>query len=78
MQYTVVVELFFGKPVRVLIMAGALNGFILPVALGLMLLAAYRKDIIGEYHHSKWLTALGVIVTAATLYLSVATILRMA
>lgn len=75
---SLLIFLFFGKPVSILIMAGALNGFILPVALSLMLLAAYRKDIIGEYRHSKWLTTLGIIVIAATLYLSVATILRMA
>jgi Mn2+/Fe2+ NRAMP family transporter len=69
--------LIWGKPVSVLLLAGALNGFILPVALGIILLAASRPNIMGDYKHNKWLTALGVLVLIATLYLSVATVIKL-
>ena len=69
--------LIWGKPVSVLLLAGALNGFILPVALGIILLAASRPNIMGDYKHNKWLTALGVLVLFATLYLSVATVIKL-
>jgi Mn2+/Fe2+ NRAMP family transporter len=69
--------LIWGKPVSALLLAGALNGFILPVALGIILLAASRPNIMGDYQHNKWLTALGVLVLIATLYLSVATVIKL-
>ncbi|OKL36015.1 NRAMP family divalent metal transporter [Domibacillus mangrovi] len=51
-----------GKPVKMLILAGALNGLILPIALGVMLVAAHKKSIIGSYRHPIWMTAAGVFV----------------
>ncbi len=63
-----------GKPVKTLVIVGALNGFILPIALGLILLAASNKKIIGEYKHPLFLKLFGFAVVMATLYLSVKTI----
>ena len=57
--------LAIGRPVRVLVLAGALNGLILPAALGVMLVAAHRRSIVGDYRHPPWLTALGAVVAAA-------------
>jgi Mn2+/Fe2+ NRAMP family transporter len=51
-----------GKPVKMLILAGALNGLILPIALGVMLVAAHKKSIVGAYRHPIWMTAAGVLV----------------
>lgn len=51
-----------GKPVSLLILAGALNGLILPVTLGTILLASTNKNIIGDYKHPKWLIAVGIII----------------
>lgn len=51
-----------GKPVNLLILAGALNGLILPVTLGTMLLASTNKNIMGDYKHPKWLIAVGVLI----------------
>jgi Mn2+/Fe2+ NRAMP family transporter len=48
-----------GRPVRLLILAGALNGMILPLALGVMLVGAHRRSVVGEYRHPVWLTAAG-------------------
>jgi Mn2+/Fe2+ NRAMP family transporter len=54
-----------GRPVRTLVLVGALNGLILPLALGTMLVAAHRRDIVGEYRHPRLLTALGAVVALA-------------
>ncbi|MEY2586549.1 MAG: hypothetical protein RLY11_398 [Bacteroidota bacterium] len=64
-----------GQPVKVLVAVGALNGFILPVALTLIIIASTNKKIIGEYKHPAWLRLFGWMVIGATLLLSVKTIL---
>jgi Mn2+/Fe2+ NRAMP family transporter len=53
---------FIGQPVKVLVVVGALNGFILPVALALMLLAAYQSRIVGAYKQPLWMSMLGWVV----------------
>lgn len=58
-----------GRPVKVLILAGALNGLILPIALLTMLVAAYRTRIIGEYRHPLWMTVYGALVVLAMTYM---------
>jgi Mn2+/Fe2+ NRAMP family transporter len=72
-----IVFLLVGKPVNILVIVGALNGFILPIALTLVLLGSLNKRIIGEYKHPKWLIAFGVLVVIATLYLSIATVMQL-
>ena len=57
--------LLIGRPVRTLVLVGALNGLILPLALGTMLVAAHRKLVVGEYRHPRSLTALGAVVAVA-------------
>ncbi|SDY62389.1 NRAMP family divalent metal transporter [Tindallia californiensis] len=59
---------FVGSPATLLVLAGSLNGLILPVTLGSMLLASRRKDIIGDYQHPTWLIVLGVITVVLTAY----------
>ena len=54
--------LTIGKPVKLLVLAGSLNGLILPIALGIILIASTKIDIVGDYKHSKWLMYLGYIV----------------
>ncbi|MCA1639856.1 MAG: divalent metal cation transporter, partial [Acidobacteria bacterium] len=54
--------LLVGRPVTVLVVAGTLNGFILPVALSLILLASRRRKIVGNYQHSLWLQIAGWLV----------------
>lgn len=71
------VFLLIGKPVSILVVVGALNGFILPIALTLVLLGSMNKKIIGDYKHPKWLIGFGIIVILATLYLSIATIIKL-
>lgn len=65
-----------GKPVNILILVGALNAMILPIALGTLLVAAYKKKIVGEYKHPLWLTITGAIVVVVMGYLSVVTLIE--
>ncbi len=51
-----------GKPVEVLVMAGALNGFILPVALALILIASTKQKLMRNYRHPVWMQIAGWVV----------------
>lgn len=66
---------FVGRPVKVLIIAGALNGIILPFALALILLSSFRPKIVGDYRHPIWLSAIGWLVVAAMTWMGIKTIL---
>jgi Mn2+/Fe2+ NRAMP family transporter len=52
------------KPVALLIVAGALNGLILPLALAVILIAARKRSIVGDYRHPQWLQLAGWLVVA--------------
>ena len=51
--------LWLGRPVRLLILGGALNGLVLPVTLLVTLLAARRGSLLAGYLHPWWLEAAG-------------------
>lgn len=59
------VFLSVGRPVAVLILVGALNGLILPVALGAMLVASRRQSLLNGYAHPRTLTFAGAVVALA-------------
>jgi Mn2+/Fe2+ NRAMP family transporter len=66
-----------GNPVRVLILVGAFNGLLLPLSLGVMLVAAHRRAVVGAYRHPVWLTAVGgavALTMAAMAAMAVATV----
>ena len=68
---------FIGQPVNVLILVGALNALILPLALGILLVGAYKKDIVGKYYkHPLWLTITGVIVVIIMGVLGIMTLIE--
>ena len=58
--------LFIGKPVKLLIIAGALNGLILPITLGSILIASKRKSIVGDYKHPTWMLIFGIVAVVVT------------
>lgn len=69
-----IVMLVLGKPATLLVIAGALNGLILPITLGICLIAARQKKIMGEtYHHPVWLWILGILVVLISGYLGAKT-----
>lgn len=57
--------LLIGQPVKTLVLVGSLNGLILPVSVGAMLLAARRRDIVGDYRHPMALIVAGWAVALA-------------
>lgn len=65
-----------GKPVNVLVLAGALNGLILPLALGTLLIAVYKKDVVGSYKHPIWLTITGAFVVIVMGVLGIMTLIE--
>ena len=65
-----------GRPAQILVLVGTLNGLILPISLGLILLAAYRSDIIGNYRHPVWMTVCGALVVIAMAVLSGITLVK--
>jgi len=69
-----VIFIINNKPVHLLVMAGALNGLILPVALTVILVASYKKNLFGTYHHPQWLQWAGWIVVAIMSWITVISI----
>lgn len=75
--FIIISLLFFvtiGNPIRTLIVVGAINGLILPVALGTILIAANKKKIVGSYRQPVLLTLLGVAVVIVMIWMGGETI----
>jgi Mn2+/Fe2+ NRAMP family transporter len=72
--FSMIVFLMVGQPVKVLVMAGAVNGLILPFALAIILMAAYKKNITGNYKHPYWMAVAGWIVVMAMAYMGIKTV----
>lgn len=64
-----IIFITIGRPATLLVIAGSLNGLILPLTLGTMLLASGKKEIVGDYKHPKYLLVLGILVVLITAYL---------
>jgi Mn2+/Fe2+ NRAMP family transporter len=60
--FSSIIFLTIGKPVVVLVWAGTINGFILPIALALILLASRKAEIVKDYKHPLWLQISGWLV----------------
>ncbi|MFB4475392.1 NRAMP family divalent metal transporter [Oceanobacillus caeni] len=75
--FSTIVFVFIGQAATLLVLAGAVNGLILPLTLGPMLFAAHNKEIVGDYKHPVWLTVFGAIVVILTAYLGVRTLIQM-
>lgn len=70
--FSTLMMVLVGNAAQLLIIAGAFNGLILPVSLGVMLLACRNKKIVGDdYKHPIWMIVLGVIVVCISLYAGV-------
>ncbi|WP_343561142.1 NRAMP family divalent metal transporter [Sphingobacterium sp.] len=63
-----------GKPVHLLIIAGAVNGIILPVSLTVMLIAAYKPAIVGTYKQPILLTLVGATIVVLMAFMSISVI----
>jgi Mn2+/Fe2+ NRAMP family transporter len=61
-------------PSAILVIAGALNGLILPLALSVMLIAVTKRRLMGYYKHPVILQIIGWIVVAVMIYMGYITI----
>lgn len=59
-----VVFLLVGRPIQILIVVGALNAIVLPFGLAILLLAARRRMLVGEYRHPFWMYIAGWVAVA--------------
>lgn len=70
------IMLILGNPATLLVLAGAFNGLILPITLGICLIASKSKKIMGDtYKHPTWLLVLGVVVVLISAYMGINTFL---
>lgn len=69
--FSTVVFIFLKQtPGSVLVMAGILNGLILPVALAIMLIAVTKKRLFPSYQHPLWMHITGWVVVALMTWMS--------
>ena len=71
--FSTIIMLIVGTtPAALLIIAGAVNGLILPISLAICLVAAKSKKVMGEdYHHPMWLWVVGIIVVVIAAYFGI-------
>ena len=70
--------IFLGKPAKLLVLAGSLNGLILPITLAITLIASKKENIVGKYKHSNILFLLGWVVVLVTAYIGVKSLSKLA
>jgi Mn2+/Fe2+ NRAMP family transporter len=69
-----IIMIAVGSPALLLVLAGAFNGLILPITLGICLIASQKKSIMGnDYKHPVILLVLGVVVVLISAYLGINT-----
>ena len=74
MVASLIVFMGIGQPVQLLVWAGTINGFILPIGLSLVLIASRRRDLLDDYHHPLWLQICGWLVVLIMLGFTISTI----
>lgn len=69
---TLVFLLAGAAPTTLLIFAGAFNGLLLPIGIGVMMWVAwFRRDLLQGYAYPRWLALLGAAAWLLTIYLAV-------
>jgi len=62
-------------PTTLLIFAGAFNGLLLPIGIGVILWVAWRRrDLLNGYDYPRWLAGIGTAAWLLTIYLAVSSI----
>lgn len=75
--FSTAVFYFIGSPAKILVIVGAINGLILPIALAILLVAVTKKKIMGElYKHPLWLTIFGWIIVVFMAYAGVESVIK--
>jgi Mn2+/Fe2+ NRAMP family transporter len=61
---TTVIFILIGKPRQLMLLAGLVNGLILPIALAILLIACTKPKLMKGYRHPVWMQLSGWIVVA--------------
>ncbi|MCW1359932.1 divalent metal cation transporter [Campylobacter jejuni] len=65
------------SPTSILIIVGTINGWILPITLLVMIIAAHKKSIVGDYKHPKWMSIFGLLIVILMSYLSITSMIKL-
>ncbi|MEO6334582.1 MAG: NRAMP family divalent metal transporter [Pyrinomonadaceae bacterium] len=76
--FSTLIFLIIGRPVGILIWAGTINGFILPIGLALVLIASRKSAIVRDYSHPLWMQIAGWVVVAVMTVFSIQTLIEVA
>jgi Mn2+/Fe2+ NRAMP family transporter len=72
--------IWIGKPKELLLFAGLINGFILPFALAIMLIASRRIPVLKQYKYPLWIELAGwlvvVLMGSMSIYALIETIIQ--
>lgn len=74
---TLVFAVLGKSPASLLIFAGTVNGWILPITLLVMIIAAHKKAIVGDYKHPKWMSAFGICIVVLMSYLAIISVIKL-
>lgn len=74
---TLVFAVLGKSPASLLIFAGTVNGWILPITLLVMIIAAHKKAIVGDYKHPKWMSAFGIFIVVLMSYLAIISVIKL-
>ena len=74
---TLVFYILGKSPASILVIVGTINGWILPITLFIMIIAAHKKSVVGDYKHPKWMSAFGLLIVALMSYLSVLSMIKL-
>ena len=75
--FSTVIMLVLGQPALLLVVAGAFNGLILPITLGVCLVGGNSKKIMPQnYKHPIVLTVLGIVVVVLAAYLGISAFVK--
>lgn len=74
---TLVFAVLGKSPASLLIFAGTVNGWILPITLFVMIIAAHKKAIVGDYKHPKWMSAFGIFIVVLMSYLAIISVIKL-
>lgn len=66
-----------GKPAQILVIVGAINGLILPIALAILLVGAHKHKIMGDtYKHPILLSIFGWLVVLFMAFAGIETLIN--
>lgn len=74
---TLVFAVLGKSPASLLIFAGTVNGWILPITLLVMIIAAHKEAIVGDYKHPKWMSSFGIFIVVLMSYLAILSVIKL-